>query len=39
MNKEEIIGVFHCASGYCGLPAANGGVSIEVEVFGELGLL
>lgn len=39
MNKEEIIGVSHHASGYCRLPAANGGASIGVEVFGELGLL
>ncbi len=38
-TKEETMEVFHHASGYCGLPAANGSVRIGVEVFRELGLL
>jgi len=38
-TKEEIMEVFHHASGYCGMPAANGSVRIGVEVFRELGLI
>lgn len=34
-TQEEIMEVFHHASGYCGLPAANGSVRIGVEVFGS----
>lgn len=38
-TKEEIMEVFHHASIYCGIPAANGSVRIGVEVFRELGLI
>ena len=38
-TKEEIMEVFHHASVYCGIPAANGSVRIGVEVFRELGLI
>lgn len=32
-TQEEILEVLHHASGYCGMPAANGSVRIGVEVF------
>jgi 4-carboxymuconolactone decarboxylase len=38
-TKEEIMEVFHHASVYCGMPAANGSVRACVEVFRELGVL
>ncbi|MEK7876108.1 MAG: carboxymuconolactone decarboxylase family protein [Pseudomonadota bacterium] len=38
-TQEKTMEVFHHASGYCGLPAANGSVCIGVEVFRKLGLL
>jgi len=38
-TQEEIMEVFHHASVYCGIPAANGAVRAGVEVFKELRLL
>ena len=38
-TQEEIMEVFHHASVYCGIPAANGSVRTGVEVFKELGLI
>ena len=38
-TPDEIMGVFHHATVYCGFPAANGSVRAGVEVFKELGLI
>jgi 4-carboxymuconolactone decarboxylase len=38
-TPEEIMGVFHHATVYCGFPAANGAVRVGAEVFRELGLI
>ena len=38
-TPEEIMGVFHHATVYCGFPAANGAVRAGAEVFKELGLI
>jgi 4-carboxymuconolactone decarboxylase len=38
-TPEEIMGVFHHATVYCGFPAANGAVRVGAEVFKELGLI
>ena len=38
-TPDEIMGVFHHATVYCGFPAANGSVRAGVEVFRELGLI
>jgi 4-carboxymuconolactone decarboxylase len=38
-TPEEIMGVFHHATVYCGFPAGNGAVRTGVEVFKELGLI
>lgn len=38
-TPEEIMGVFHHATVYCGFPAANGAVRTGVEVFKEMGLI
>ena len=38
-TPEEIMGVFHHATVYCGFPAANGAVRAGTEVFRELGLI
>jgi 4-carboxymuconolactone decarboxylase len=38
-TPDEIMEVFHHASVYCGIPAANGSLRVAVEVFKELGLL
>ena len=38
-TPEEIMGVFHHATVYCGFPAANGAVRAGAAVFKELGLI
>jgi 4-carboxymuconolactone decarboxylase len=38
-TPEEIMGVFHHATVYCGFPAANGAVRVGAAVFKELGLI
>jgi 4-carboxymuconolactone decarboxylase len=38
-TPEEIMGVFHHATVYCGFPAANGAVRAGADVFKELGLI
>ena len=38
-TPEEIMGVFHHATVYCGFPAANGAVRVGAEVYKELGLI
>jgi len=38
-TPEEIMGVFHHATVYCGFPAANGAVRAGAQVFKELGII
>lgn len=38
-TPEEIMGVFHHATVYCGFPAANGAVRVAAQVFKELGII
>ena len=38
-TPEEIMGVFHHATVYCGFPAANGAVRAGAAVFKELGIV
>ena len=38
-TPDEIMEVFHHASVYCGIPAANGAMRVAVRVLKELGML